>query len=50
MNDFLQALGHMGFTFSAWCVSNWTEIGAGMLMVLQGTVLILKLTDRFKKK
>jgi hypothetical protein len=49
MDDVLQSLGHLGFTLGAWLTAHWTEVGAGILMLLQGAVLIYKLIDRKKK-
>ena len=49
MDDTLQVIGHAGFTYGAWLTSHVTEIGAGILMILQGVLLICKLYDRFKK-
>lgn len=49
MDDILQVLGHAGFTFGAWITAHWTEVGAGILMLLQGILLIYKLIDRIKK-
>ena len=50
MDDTLQVLGHAGFTSIAWLTAHWTTVGAGILMLLQGILLVCKLYDRFKKK
>lgn len=48
MDDTLQVLGHAGFTWGAWLMSHWSECAAGLLMLLQGALLVWKLYDRWK--
>lgn len=50
MDDTMQVVGHAGFTWGAYLMSHWTEIGAATLMILQLTLLILKLRDGYKKR
>lgn len=46
MDDVIVVTGHAGFTWGAYLASNWTEVGAAVLMVLQATLLIWKLIDK----
>ena len=48
MDDTLQVMGHAGFTWGAWLTSHYTEVGACVLMVLQGVLLVWKLYDKCK--
>jgi hypothetical protein len=48
MDDTLQVLGHAGFTWGAWMMQYWSEIGAAILMLLQGSLLVWKLYDKWK--
>lgn len=48
--DSVQSLLHIIFTFGAYLMSNWTEIGAAVLMLMQFTLLVLKLYDGYKKR
>ena len=48
MNDTSSVIGSSAFTYLAWITSHWTEVGAGILMLLQGAVLVHKLRDRRK--
>ena len=50
MQDTMQVVGHAGFTWGVWCMSNWTEIGAAILMLLQAVLLMWKLYDRWNKR
>jgi len=50
MDDVIVVTGHVGFTWGAYLTSNWTETGAGVLMVLQATLLIWKLIDKARGK
>ena len=49
MDDTINIVGHVGFTWGAYLMSHWTEIGAAALMLLQATLLILKIVAHFKK-
>lgn len=50
MEDTMNVVGHLGFTWGAYLMSHWTEIGAAVLMLLQGTLLVMKLIDGYKKR
>ena len=50
MEDVISVVGHSTYTFGAWLTAHWSELGAAVLMILQGAVLIGKLIDRRRRK
>lgn len=50
MDNATQGAAHVIFTWGTYLMSNWTEIGAGILMLMQFTLLALKLRDGYKKR
>lgn len=50
MQDTINTIGHGLFTCLAFISSNWSEVGAGILMLLQGMVLVCKIRDRYRQK
>lgn len=50
MDRTVNIVGHAGFTWGAYLMSNWTEIGAAALMVLQGVLLLLKIYEHISNR